>query len=305
MRSLHRVCSVLALTFILPSAATHAAAPSAAPAQSEADTRATAEALRTRVADLELELKAAKARIAELERRLAEANARAAAGGLGTGAVPPPVEPTATVDESTATASPRALLRAMKGEYASAMGTVGGWTSAKERLVYFRALEKWILSANRVHRAPVHWFVRLEAVEAVGEKNSALRVVAIDPGNGIELGDSFIVAAPPSLYRRLEAGGFLQPGTIFELRGTVLPDLTLNVDREAMGPFDHPRFVGPFTEFGFSVDPQSMVAVRLDIPPAPAAPAGGPAGTQPTPPTTPPTSSPPPSGSGGGGGFGP
>lgn len=301
MRSPHRLRPLVVLALAFLTLLVSAAAPTWA--QSDADARATAEALRTRVADLELELKAAKARIAELERRLAEANAKAAAGGPNTGAVPPPADLAATIDESTATASPRALLRALQGEYASAMGPVGGWSSPKERLVYFRALEKWILAANRTHRAPMHWFVRLKEVESVGDKTSALRVVAIDPVNGIELGDSFIVAAPPSLHRRLESGGFLQPGTTFELRGTILPNLTLNVDREAMGPFDHPRFVGPFTEFGFSVDPQSMVAVRLDIPPAPAAPAGGPAVTPPMPPTTPPASSPPPSGSGGG--FGP
>jgi len=267
------------------------------PRQSEAELRATNEALRTRLADLELEIKAARARLAELERQLADANARLAAlggggAGSGTGGVglPARVEPVGTIDESTASASPRALLRALQGEYASALGPVGGWGTPRERTIYFRALEKWILAANRAHRAPVVWTIRLLDVAAVVDKRTELRVVALDPGSGVELGDPFIVVAQPSLARRLEAGGLLQPGTTLELRGTLIPDVKLNVDRETIGAFDQPRFIGPFAEFGFTVDSQSLTALRAELPGPPTAP---PASAPGVPGSRPPAAGPP------------
>jgi hypothetical protein len=284
----------LLLMLAAPMTARGLAAPLAV--QSEPELRAANEALRTRVADLELEIKAARARIAELEKQLAEASARLAAaggGGAGGGALPPRVEPASTIDESTAPASPRALLRALQGEYTSAMGPVGGWGTPRERTIYFRALEKWILSSNRVHRAAVHWTVRFLEVASVGDKRTDLRVVALDPGTGTELGEPFLITAQPNLLRRLEGGGHLQPGATFELRGTLIPEIKVNVDRETAGPFDQPRFIGPFAEFGFSVDPQSMTPVQLELPPAPAAPPTRGSGA---PGAAPPSAPPPPSG---------
>lgn len=260
---------------LLPGVASEALARPTPLVQSEAELRTTNEALRTRVSDLELELAAAKARIAELERRLADANARLAAGGgpPSGGGIPAPVDEPATIDESVAPASPRALLRALQGEHAATMGPVGGWATPRERTLYFRALEKWIATANRQHRTAVQWLVRVEEVSSIGDKQARIRVVAIDPGNGIQLGDPFTMVISSALHKRLESGGLLQPGILLDLRGTLVPAVRINENRESVGSFDQPRFIGPFAEFGFHVDGQVVTQAR---PAAPAPPAGSP-----------------------------
>ncbi|MFO0874544.1 MAG: hypothetical protein U0575_11315 [Phycisphaerales bacterium] len=262
-----------------------AALATAATAQSDNDLRTENQALRTRVHDLELELAAARARIAEVEKRLADAEARARAAGAGQpatipgavpgaapagpGPVPPPQPPETTFDDTSPTASPVALLKALQADYAQALAGVGGHASPKERTVYFRALEKWISQANRHHRTPIDWLVLTESVGAVGDKQVAMRVVAIDPGNGNALGDAFETTIPVTIFRRLEAAGLTAKGQYLRLRGTLVPSVRLNDRRDAVGPFDQPRFIGPFAELGFTVEATSATAAS---PPATAPP---------------------------------
>lgn len=235
--------------------------------QSDNDLRAENQALKTRVHDLELELAAARARATDLEKRLAdsEAKLKAAAatappGTVGSGQVPPPQVPPTTIDENVMNASPTALLKALQADYAQVLGPAGGYATPKERTVYFRALEKWVAGANRRFRMPVEWLVRTEQVGSIGDKSAVLRVIAIDPGNGHELGDPFDVAVPIAMFRRAEAAGLTAKGREVVLRGTLNPALILSEKRETVGAFNKPKFIGPFAELGFGVDATSVTA---------------------------------------------
>lgn len=241
-------------------------------AQSDADLRGENQALTTQVNDLKLELAAARARIAELERMVSDLEARLAAGGsipVGTGAVAPPAPPEVTIDESFPTASPRTLLAALRADYVEALGEVGGWSTAKQRTLYFKALEKWIAQTNRRYRAPIEWQIRLDRVVSIGDREALLRGTAIDPGNGVELGGPFEFVMSSALLRRLEMNNKLAEGEEFILRGTLTPKLVLNDRRETVGAFDSPPFIGPFSEFGFGVQATSLARVpAAELPPA-------------------------------------
>lgn len=274
MVHLHRMLRPIGAVVLASSAsiALCAAAPvaSAQAQQSDNDLRAENQALKTRVRDLELELAAARARADDLDKRLAEMEAKlkaaaaaappGSAGAVGTGQVPPPQPPSTTVDENVMNASPPALLKAMQADYAQVLGAAGPYSTPKERTVYFRALEKWVAGANRRFRVPIDWLVRTEAVGSIGDRSAVLRVVAIDPGNGNDLGDPFDVTVPIAMFHRAESAGLAAKGRQIVLRGTLNPSVVLNEKRAAVGAFDKPKFIGPFAELGFGVEASSVTS---------------------------------------------
>lgn len=216
--------------------------------------------LKRELTELRQELAISRARIAELERSLATATERLRDAGLAPAAAEPPVEEAepapgdaAEGDAERPASSPVALLRALQSEYQLSVAPVGGWTTPRERTVYFRTLEKWLAGVNRKLRAPIDWQVRIDAIGAVGDKNVEMRMIAIDPKSREPLGEAFDVLVPTAQARRLESGGPLLGRTI-RLKGTLSPQARFNEQRESVGRFDSPPFIGPFCEFGFAID---------------------------------------------------
>ncbi len=235
-------------------------------AQSESDLRRQNQELTTRVRELETELEAARRQNEALQRRIAalEAQLAAARSGAGRTAADAPEEPKTTIDESKPNATPRAMFAAIQQSYADAVvDTPMGQAGDRERIAYMRKLDKWRASAEREFRSQVEWHVRIkhDSVSANPARN-VYTFIAVDPVTDAQLGDEFNITLSRALALRLvDQEGRGERGLLV-LKGTVVPAIRINAQRDARGSFDNPRFIGPFAEFAFTVDPSSIVAYR-------------------------------------------
>ena len=241
-------------------------------AQSQNELRRENQRLRTEVADLEAELEAARAEIAALRAEIVALRALLEdAGQAAPPSTAPPPEPEVTVDESKPQASPRALLAAIIEDYQqeTADWETGTGPDDSDRTAYLRRLGRWAAGVNREYRLPVEWHVRiLEPAVRVG-RDYRLRLRAVDPETDAQLGDPFDAVLSRSVASRLrerEERYGLEDQLL--LKGVVQPNVMINQERTERGAFDNPRFVGPFVEFEFTVQAQTIV-------PVPKAPAGG------------------------------
>ncbi len=244
------------------------AGPVAGQSESQSDLRRENQRLQTRVSDLESELAASRvqidqltARIAELERLLREA--------LRTDrAVPQPSTMPAeevTIDETVASATPRALFAAMQSSYREATETMElGDPKSQQRRAYQMQVRSWVPRFNREHRSPIAWYVRLLETDRSNRGYTA-KLEAIDPKSRVALGDPFFVSVPrPQALRLDELSQRGMPMDVLLLRGTLVSDARYNEQRSESSPFDNPPLVGPFAEFGFSVEVRSLLPAAED-----------------------------------------
>lgn len=230
-------------------------------AQSDSELRRQNQALATQVQDLERELEAAHARIAELEAQNARLRQQLAAArsAPAQSTAAPSLEPEeVSIDESIPTASPRALLNALVQRYEKATdGLEPGMPGDAARRTYMRMLENWKQTVEREFRSLIEWHVQATDSYAANRARY-VSLVAVDPVTGVKLGPPFEVQLTRPLADRLavlESRGKL--GTLV-LRGTLIPKVRINEQRETRGSFDNPPFIGPFAEFGFTIDVRSL-----------------------------------------------
>lgn len=245
--------------------------PGLAVAQSESDLRKQNQQLAAQVQDLQKELKAAQDRLKVLEAQITQLQqqlAAARAGGPSVRTPVPPLEPEkVTIDERVPHASPRALLVALVTSYQKAVENMEiGKPGDGKRRAYIKKLEGWKASVDREFRGPITWHVRvLESRNGRGgERTVALQ--AVDPVTGVVLGDSFDVLLSTTVAERLawyEDHGELE---VMVLRGTLVPDVRINEQRESRGSFDNPPFIGPFGEFVYSVEVKSLTPAKDEKP---------------------------------------
>jgi len=233
-------------------------------AQSDAELRSENATLRTRVRDLEIELAAARERIEALRARIAELERAAPPAVIpeGTGVVPPPPEPTLTIDENDPMAAPLNLLRRLRSEHAEAEPAFGSYTTPRGRELYLRNLRRWVTNVNRRYRGPVEWLVTADSTNVVHtDRFVTLRLTAIDPGTGDALGDPFPATLTPTQFRRFESAIRRGRGSIdrLVLRGTLVPQVEVNPQRDRAGHFEFPRYIGTFCEFGLIVEGVSLL----------------------------------------------
>ena len=234
-------------------------------AQSDSALRRENDTLRARVGELEAELEAAEARMREMEQNIKRLEAqiermqRAGANGDGPGELEPEK---VTIDESKPDASPRALLKALKESYVEELGDLEmGNSGDRDREVYVRAVQRWAAAANRQHRGPITWHIRVVDAEPPTARGVVLTLQAVDPETDTVLGEDFpALVSNRSLLRRLES--LDSSGALFneklELKGVLTPDVQANPNRESEGTFNNPQFIGPFAEFRFGVEAQSL-----------------------------------------------
>lgn len=239
-----------------------------APAQSLGELRRENERLRSQEEGLLRELDAARLKIETLReenvrmRKLLTDAGRLPRTASGADAEAPP-EPV-TIDESKPDASPRALLRAVKNGYAEAVADLEiGEPGSSVRTAYLRRLQRWTSKINREYRRPIEWHVRIEGpVVSIG-RSVVVHLRAVDPVTRAELGDAFealLARSRLSRLRLLERRGTL--GDVLVLKGTLQPRISINEERPREGPFDNPRFVGPFVEFEFGVHATTLLPPR-------------------------------------------
>jgi len=240
-------------------AATIPATPAAA--QSDSELRRENQRLRTEVEELTRELEKERQRIADLEAALAALQKQLAERGSGSGgASAPPVEEKVSIDESKPDASPRAMLNALKAAYEEAMSEMEiGQPASRERTLYTNQVERWLQQVTRDYRMTVEWTVTVSSINRhANGKDWLLEMQAVDPKFDTKLGDPFTAMLSDSRRRHLEKG---IEGT-WLVRGRMTPALRFNAQREEVGTFDSPRFVGPFVEFGFGLEVLSIVEAK-------------------------------------------
>jgi hypothetical protein len=225
--------------------------------QAEDHLRRENQVLAQRVRDLQNELDAAKRRISVLEGQL-----RAAAGSTGSAAPAAGFAPAGTqevtIDESVATASPRALFAALQRSYEQAMATVPPATDYRSRTAQNRAVERWVAAANREHRRPITWTVRVLDTRDL-RRYSTIRVTAVDPATHVELGSPFDVTVPRNAQSRLERLEDRDELELLLLKGTLIPLLRIADDQGPRIPgFDSGRYIGDMVEFRLAVDVNSL-----------------------------------------------
>ncbi|HRP62525.1 MAG TPA: hypothetical protein PK400_04460 [Phycisphaerales bacterium] len=220
--------------------------------------------LAAELAETKKKLDAANKRIAELEQEVARLNRRLAGQAANQGTV---ADEEATIDETDPAASPRALFNALVKSYEEATEglTLGatGPAGERERTQYLRALRQWRASANRQLRAPIAWHVRVIDAEYRGRSHVAT-LVAVDPVNGVELGESFQIIMPPASSRRYEQLRARGEIGVLVLRGVLIPDVRINEDRREAGIFNRPKLIGPYAEFFFSVEARTLLPAAED-----------------------------------------
>ncbi len=235
---------------------------SAAVAQSDRDLRDENQRLTTQVKHLTRELDAAKGRIQDLQRQIGTLRtALAAARRSSPPSAPTPLKEEAlTIDESVPNASPRALLMALKASYDTTFADQDqGEHGSSERTIYLRAVDRWVASANRDFRIKVTWHVRVLDAQTTGAGRLELKVQAVDPKTKTELGDPFVIALQRSVARRFRQLQQRDLANALVLKGTLHPQVVFNRQRKDVGPFDNPRFIGPYAELHLTVDASSLL----------------------------------------------
>lgn len=235
-------------------------------AQSESDLRKQNQELTTKVKDLEAELAAARKQSEDLQKRVTAMEAALAArpGAAGAKPIPPLEEEKTTIDESKANASPRALRKAIEESYQKSVANLPmGKVGDRERIAYMRALGKWEPTAEREYRMPIEWYVRVQPASMVDARRERMATfIAVDPVTGTRLGDEFDVALSRSMAGRLAELEARNELAVLVMKGTVVPNIRINTERESRGAFDNPLFVGPFAEYEFTVEPSGIAPYK-------------------------------------------
>ncbi len=235
-----------------------------AAAQSDRDLRQDNQRLQTQVDDMRRELDAARIRIADLERDLAALMRRLGRTTGSPSSTAPSTPPErVTIDESVPNASPRALLGAIRESYTEAtsdfeIGDFDSPTGRRHRAAYLRAVESWARRIQREMKSAVVWHIRMLPMAEQGGGEPGLRVRAIDPETGVELGDPFTIRLSSAIRRKLAMLEQRTPIDVLVLKGVLMPRVTVNQDRMDPGPFNNPPLVGPFAEFRFIVTANSL-----------------------------------------------
>lgn len=221
--------------------------------------------LAAELAETKKKLDAANKRIAELELEVARLNRRLA--GQAADQSTATADEEATIDETDPAASPRALFSALVKSYEEATEGLTldatGPSGERERTQYLRALRQWRASVNRQLRAPITWHVRVIDAEHRGRSHVAT-LVAVDPVNGVELGESFQIIMPPASSRRYEQLRARGEVGVLVLRGVLVPDVRINEERREAGIFNRPKLIGPYAEFFFSVEARTLLPAAED-----------------------------------------
>jgi len=252
----HSVCQRILLPVILALAFTG----SAFSQNAEQDLRNENQQLKQQVRDLQKELDEANAKIARLERLVerlqAELDNRSASQE-------PLDEPEVTIDESVPNASPRALYSALVDSHDEAMSNIDmGRDNDRQRIAYMRALERWVAAAERQFKSQIEWHVKLRDFEVLRTGDAKAMLIAVDPVTGTELGEPFESMLGSLVVRRIVPVRERGDLTTLVLNGVLVPHVRINTNRMDRGPFDSPKFIGPFVEYAMEVQVRSLVPVE-------------------------------------------
>ena len=90
-------------------------------------------------------------------------------------------------------------------------------------------------------------------------RSPEVKVQAVDPKTKTELGDPFVITLQRSVARRFQQLQQRDLADVLVLKGTLHPQVVFNRQRIDVGPFDNPRFIGPYAEMRLTVDASSLL----------------------------------------------
>lgn len=247
-------------------------------ARGQADTPA---ALRQRITELERQVETLKAELASLRaehratlienrslrRSLADAKAPAATDATGN-APPASGQPAGgQTDASSVTrdplASPDDLYVALVLDYHEQIGEIDVSDANGLATLSRRALA-WTKSAHERLSGQSEWLTRLVKLEETGDRDSRPAWITIlDPATLAPIGGALEVDIPIKFVPRIEneihpPDGSPPKQLLWKLSVQVSADPVHQPDRSRPGPFNYPKFIGPFAGFGYSVKVQAM-----------------------------------------------
>lgn len=224
------------------------------PARPPADIAAQNEALRQRVRDLAAEnrklhqdLLAAYAKIEDLQRAL----------GIGSEQTEAERDPV-ILPEDQPHASPDAAFAAIQFEYFDAIGDQT-WDTERARMVYLRTIRSWMSRAEKDHHQRIDWVCEISDREQLRNGESFATVVIRDPETWERRCNPVTIRIPRHLVAKLDR---IDPDDPVRVTGIFRALLTLNEERTEPGTFDIPRLVGPFVEYDWKLQVQSVSAAH-------------------------------------------
>lgn len=215
-----------------------------------------------RQGDAQAEIARLRARVAELEAALASASAalaeaqRAIDAALGRGGAPARGAPSDALP-ATPLAGPDALFAALQRDYRRAFAEPG---PIDQRRV---DVGRWCQRIATEMRGRVEWLVALDELVLPTEPTGSpapraptVRVQVLDAGTLAPVGLPFVAELPerlvPLVVRSTARGAVWRADVDFAAAPAHNPT------RASAGAFDHPRFIGPFAEFGFALTWRSL-----------------------------------------------
>lgn len=161
----------------------------------------------------------------------------------------------AAVDREAPLSSPAAMLASMKSSFERALA--GQSLESDGDLGRFvREVRRWARSQRRELRGDVEWVVEVTGVLSDEPGGAELEYRVLDRETLLPFSDRRWVMELP---RRLTSRYLASPDQpLWLVRGAVRATPRVDVEREEMGFFDFPAFIGPFAEFGFDFDAEEL-----------------------------------------------
>jgi hypothetical protein len=214
------------------------------------------ERLTAQVRDLEAALKAAMARIASLEGEIAT---------LRTGGTSVSTAPKTPAPPSPSSDTPVGMIATIKAAFAKAVedGEIERAASSRDeagRIREFRALRKWVASANRTFKTTIEWPVVVLDSKVSSPAEGVLQVQVWDPATQTSASEPFFVSVPRRVVDRVNRprSADEEGPAVFVLNGVFVPDIRVNENRTEVGPFDNPSFIAPMVEMTWLVEAKGV-----------------------------------------------
>jgi len=123
------------------------------------------------------------------------------------------------------------------------------------------AVREWTAAVRREIRGRAEWLTRVRLVEMEDDAESQRAMVTIlDPRTLEPMEEAFAVDVPDRFVGRFEDAPASEPGeknpggaVLFELLVETGAAPVFQPGRAERGPFNYPRFIGPYAGFGFDV----------------------------------------------------
>jgi len=162
-------------------------------------------------------------------------------------------------------AAPAALLRELKARYRQEVASLPRATPDQDR-AYRQAAAQWCRDVPQTLRGRSVWLVRFDRLAPAGRQEFEGFLQVLDPRALLPIGEPVRIRMPERFAARVQRE---KRFTLWEATLLVVAEPVYNKDRVDEGVFNVPSFVGPYVEFGYSLDWISLAGVETRTEAAP------------------------------------